>query len=342
MNYEPLNSKREIILRYQNYIESPPVVPKQLHAQAYSNDVATIESWRPTWIDNFKMNHEKFGPFKDRSIGKFYELMKNKPCIVAGSGPSLKNSIHLLKDRGDVGLVSCLHNFHFMEDNNANPDFYVTLDAGAVTIEEVSEGGTKTPDEYWEQTKGKKLLAYVGANPELLQKWQGEIYFFACPVPDDKYLEEIKKIEEFYVYVGTGGNVLGACLYIAKGFLAANPIAFIGADFSFGYDSKFHAWNSKYDTNLGKCLRATDIFGNRVLTWQSYHNFKCWFDWVATVVPGIYFNCSDGGIFGAYENGNLLDVRQIPLSSFIQMYKLHEHLKEQVAKPDVNTGIILF
>jgi len=342
MDFEPSNAKREINLRYQNYIESPPVVPKQLHAQAASNDTNTIESWRKTWIANYEENQKAFGPFKEKSIGKFFKKFQSKPCIVAGSGPSLKLSADQLKNRGDIGLVSCLHNFHFMEDNNANPDFYVTLDAGPVTIEEVYEGGSKTEEEYWEISKNRILLAYVGANPGLLKKWRGEIYFFNCPVPDTVYQEEVKKIEEFHLYVGTGGNVMGAAFYIAKGILAANPIAFIGADFSFGYDTKFHAWDSKYDKEIGRCIRVTDIFGNRVMTWQSYHNFKCWFDWVAVSVPGIYFNCSDAGTFGAYDNGNLIDIRQMPLSNFIKMYKLHEHLIEQVEKPDVNTGIILF
>lgn len=342
LTLEDVVKKREITLEYQNYIENAPVQGQQLYQQACSNDAGTIVHWRTTWIDQFTKNQRTFGPFKDKSIGKFFGAFALKPCIVAGAGPSLKFNGKYLKERKDIPLISCLHNFHFMEDNDIKPDYYVTLDAGPVTIEEVSEGGTKTAEEYWAITKDRTLLAFCGSHPTLLEKWQGPIYFFNCPVPDDGYQKATGEIEKFSLNVGTGGNVLGACLYIAKAFFGANPIAFVGADFSFSYDKKFHAWDSKYDANLGRVLKTVDIFGNKVLTWQSYHNFKCWFDWVASTIPGLYVNCTDGGTFGAYTEGNLMAVRQMPLSHFINMYYLHEHMRDQSENPQTDMLKLLF
>jgi hypothetical protein len=66
-----------------------------------------------------------------------------------------------------------------------------------VTIEEVSEGGKKTPDEYWESTKDKKLVAFIGTHPDLLAKWKGEIYFFAAPIPDQALMDEVMALEPF-------------------------------------------------------------------------------------------------------------------------------------------------
>jgi hypothetical protein len=215
-----------------------------------------------------------------------------------------------------------------MEDNDCKPDFYVTLDAGDVTIEEVYEGGTRTEEEYWELTKDRKLIAFVGTSPRLLEKWRGEIYFFDAPVPDDAYTKATQELEQFNAFVSNGGNVLGACLYFAKAYLGANPVAFVGADFSFSYDKKFHAWDSKYDANLGSVLRSVDVFGNKVLTWQSYANFKAWFDYVASVVPGIWINCTEGGTFGAYLEGNIMAVRQMDLTDFIGMYNINESIKD--------------
>jgi hypothetical protein len=329
----PKEKRADVLLEYQNYIETPPIQPHQLHQQACSNDTVTVNSWRNIWITNAKVNHAKYGPFKDHSIAKIYETQKFKPVILAGSGPTLKKLIPDLKTKGDICLVSCLHNFHFMEDNGIKVDYYVTLDAGEVTVEEVSEGGTKTPDEYWAMSKGKTLLAFISTSPRLLEKWQGEVLFFNCPIPDESLTAEIDAIETFRHYVSTGGNVLGAALYIAKGYLAANPIAFIGADFCFSYDKKFHSWDSKYDKNLGLVLKAVDVFGNKVLTWQSYSNFKGWFEWVALQVPGLYINCSEGGSLGSYPDGNIMAIRQMDLCDFIRMYNLHEHIRETVNNP---------
>lgn len=332
----------EIILDFQNYIESPPIQPQQLYANAASSDQVTIDSWRKTWISNIEANKKFLGSFKDHSLGQLHGSEKLKTAIIAGSGPSLKVNAHLLKDRGGIPLISCLHNFHFMEDIGAAPEYYVSLDAGPVVLEEIAEGGSKSEDEYWAMTKDRTLIAYIGSDPRLFQKWQGKILVFNAPVPEKAFMEAVEQIEKFNVFVSNGGNVLGACLYIAKGFLGANPIAFIGADFAFSYDRKFHGWDSKYDKSLGYVLKAVDVYGNKVLTWQSYANFKAWFDWVALKIPGIYINCTEGGTFGAYPEGNLMAIKQMELSALIAMCKMHEELKDQSENSETEEKKILF
>jgi hypothetical protein len=337
-----VSRKAEIILEYQNYIETPPASPAQMYSQACSSDGVTIDAWRPTWIDQVKANHKTHGPFKDRGLGKLHGILKHKPAIIAGAGPSLKVNAEQLKNRDGIALISCLHNFHYFEDQGIEVDYYVTLDAGPVTIEEVHEGGSAGIEDYWAKTKGKKLIAFIGSHPDLLKKWQGEIFFFNAPVPDEQYQATVKELGDFNTYVSNGGNVLGACLYIAKGIMGANPIAFIGADFSFSYEKKFHAWDSKYDKALGYVLKAVDVYGNKVLTWQSYFNFKSWFDYVSVKVPGIYINCSEGGCFGAYPEGNIMAVKQMPLADFLGMYRLHEELRDQCEHPETPARKVLF
>ena len=330
----------EVVLEYQPYFDKPPVSAAQLHEQACANDDTTINSWLPQWIDQVKANHKKFGNFADHSIGQLHNKFRNMPCIVAGSGPSLKNNIHLLKDRGpNMALVSCLHNFHYMEDNDANVDLYVTLDAGEVVVEEVFEGGKHAPEYYWEKTKSKTLAAYIGTHPKLLEKWQGKILFYNCAVPSEEYHAAVAECGNFSVWVSNGGNVLGASMYIAKAYFGCNPIAYIGADFSFSYGAakdggfKFHSWDSKYDNKLGVYVKAVDIYGIPVKSWQSYLNFKAWFESIAIKVPGIWVNCSEGGCLGSYQGGNIRQIEQVDLSDFIAAYKLTDHLTEAIANP---------
>ncbi len=330
-----------ITLEHQPYIDCAPVPTNVLYQQACANDATTVTSWRDTWISQTRANHAVHGPFKDKSIGLLFKKHQHKPIFVVGSGPSLKKNAHLLKGDHGIPIISCLHNFHFLEDLDVNVDYYVTLDAGPVTIEEIAEGGNSETD-YWAKTKGKTLLAYVGSHPNLLAKWQGDIYFFNCPIPSPEIEAEINAIEKFRVLVSSGGNVLGACLYIAKGYLGCGSTIFLGADFSFSYDEKFHGWDSKYDTQIGRCIKLTDIYGNKTKTWQSYANFKAWFDWVAQQVPGEYINATEGGIFGAYNEGNILAVKQMDLEDVLRRFTMCDHLSEQVVNPATDVAKILF
>jgi hypothetical protein len=334
--------KAEVVLEYQPLLDAPPASPKALLQQACSNDDTTIGSWLDQWIDQYRANAAKYGPFKDRSVGQLYGKYKNMPCIIAGSGPSLKNNAHLLKDRGpNMPLVSCLHNFHFMEDLEANVDLYVTLDAGEITIDEVCEGGKHPPEHYWELTKNRTLAAYCGTHPKLLEKWQGEILFYNCTIPSEKYIEAVEETDKFFTLVSNGGNVFGSCLYLAKCFLGCNPIAFIGADFSFSYGAgeaghQFHPWDSKYDRKLGAYTKAVDVYGIPVKTWPSYSNFKAWFEYVSMQVPGCYINCTEGGTLGAYPGGNLRSFEYMDLAQFLDSYNVMRHVKKQIDTPDLS------
>lgn len=331
-----------INLEYQPYIDTPPVAPQQLYSQACTNDNATIGHWENIWISNIQANKARFGSFKNHGVGKLHAAHAGKACVLIGSGPSLKHNALELKNNKSLVVVSCLHNFHYLEDQDIHVDYYVSLDAGPVVIEEVSEGGTKPPDFYWERSKGKKLICFIGTDPKLFEKWQGEVYFFNAPVPSQSYMAKVNEIENFNTHISNGGNVLGACTYIAKGILGCNVTVFLGADFSFSYDSKFHGWDSKYDANMGNTVLMRDVFGIPVRSWQSYANFKAWFDWLAQSIPGIYINATEGGTFGAYNNGNIRSVIQMTLKQVLVMFQMHEELRVQCENPETPERKILF
>ncbi len=332
----------EMDFEYMNYIEEPPRSSGDMFKQCCSADGVTVDKWRDIWLGNTRSNHAKFGGFCDKGIGKLWGKFARQPGICAGSGPSLKENGPLLKDTKGIPVISCLHNFHFFVDNELRCDYFVSLDAGEVTIEEISEGGMKTQEEYFEATKNYTLLAFVGSSPKLLEIWKGEILFFNCAVPDQRYMEELSTIEKFGKWVSTGGNVLGAVTYIVKSILGCNPIAFIGADFAFSYKKQFHGWTSKYDIHLGHVLRGIDVWGNKVLTWQSYFNFKLYFEWLAMTVPGIYINCTEGGTLGSYPEGNMRQITQMSLERFIRMYSLHTDMEFQCKNPEAFETKLLY
>jgi len=328
-----------IILELGPTIPAPPMQLGQMYKSACSADDVTIDVWSEKWLSNIRANKAKFGSFASMSIGLDFGKFAGKPCIIAGSGPSLAKNCSILKDRPkEIGLVSCLHNFHYMEDNEANVDYYVTLDAGPITIEEVTEGGTKSSEEYWKLTEDRTLVAYIGTDPKLLELWRGRILFYNAPIPSEKLRTEIDKIESFNTWISNGGNVLGASMYFAKAFLGSQVSIFVGADFSFSneHSIKFHPWDSKYDKELGNILRTQDIYQNSARTWMSYWNFKLWFDYVVYTLPGIYINATEGGIFGAYREGNIARLLQYDLAYVFEMFSIHEKIRYQAENPGVH------
>lgn len=327
---------------YQQYIDRAPLTHEEMHARSTSNDQTTINSWRDQWIAQYRRNKEFFGSFADYSLGKLFEKHLHKPAILVGSGPHLKQNAHLLTDKRGMVILSCLHNFHYLEDLGVDVDYYVSLDAGEVVLEEVSEGGNPETD-YWAKTKGKTLIAYACSHPELFEKWQGDIYVYNCPVPDQVLGDACEKIEKFNTHVSTGGNVLGACLYIAKAYLGCSTTIFVGASFCFDPESaQFHPWQSKYDAKQGHVLRMPDIFGYKVKTWPSYANFCNWFNYVSERCPGEYINCTEGGMLGAYESGNIRSIKQMNLEDALARFSLTRHIRDQAENPQTSNVKILF
>lgn len=315
-------------LQYQQYIEGPPVQNKeQLYQRACSNDGVTIASWYDIWLKNIETNCKQWDVERNSAI-QDYAKFAYKPGIIAGSGPSLKLNAKLLKGRGEMALVSCLHNFGYLEDLGCPADYYVNLDAGDITIPEMSQGGTRDAEYYWNLTKDRTLVTAITCNPKLHEKWQGRILWYNAIAASPEYVERMQAITKFNLVYSVGGNTLGACLYHAKAILGCTPIVYVGADFCFGYDKQFHGWGSPYE--FSGVIPATDIFGNRVYTYPSYFNFKAWFDYIACGgkgnQPGMYINCTEGGILGAYPEGNIRQIQQMPLEHFMWTYNLHKKM----------------
>ncbi len=337
--------QREIMgLEFQAYINQPPQSKESLIRQAAGGDEVTLNTWEKQWLEQTTANCQKFDVVAMSAMSE-HGKQAGKPVIIVGSGPSLRRNIDVLAEmKGDICTVSCLHNFAFMEDHNAPADYYVTLDAGDITIPEVYEGGKKDPAHYWALTKDRTLVAGLVTHPKLLELWQGRIVFFNTPVPSANYIESIKKLTPFNLYYNVGGNVLGACLYHAKAVLGAGVVIFTGADFAFGIDKKFHSWDSPYDAQYSGVIPVTDIYGNRAYTWPSYYGFKCWFDWICMGgegnAPGLYINATEGGIFGAYAEGNIRQIQQMTLKDAMNCFNMHKILPDLLK--DENRAKLLF
>lgn len=322
----------EMKLTFQPYIDMPTSSKDALFATACSNDGVTLESFGKKWLMHVKENVDNFD-VKEESVMKVHREYDGRPGIVAGSGPSLKKNYKQLKNRPSyMSLTSCLHNYAFFEDKGIYPEYYINLDAGDITVEELYQGGSKEAQYYWDSTKNKVLIAALVSNPKLISKWKGKILWYNTLGPTQDFISALREITDFNVVYNVGGNTLGAAMYHCRAILGCCPVVFVGADFSFDYMKKFHPFDSPYDKQFAGVIPATDIFGNRVYTWQSYYNFKAWFDYISLGGvgnnPSTYINCTEGGILGSYPDGNIRHIRQMSLHDFINMYRQSEALPE--------------
>jgi hypothetical protein len=315
-----------MILAYQEYIACPPAPKEQLWKQACSADGVTTDSWRDIWLRHIENNVTEFKA-DEHMVDKHYGKHAYHPCIIAGSGPSLKRNVDVLAQHcpPEIPIVSCLHNFGFFVDKGVPCDYYVTLDAGAVVLPEMYEGGSeKDKTKYMKASENKTLIAGLVSPPEVLRSWKGEILFFNATIPDMAFMEKLPKITKNKWVYSVGGNTLGACLYHASYIFGCNPVATVGADFAFDYTHKFHSWNSEYDKLYQGLVKCVDVFGNCVRSWQSYQNFKAWMEYQAMGGQANHhlqiINCTEGGTFGSYPEGNIMAVKQLRLIDFLDSY----------------------
>lgn len=312
---------------YQQPIDAP-VPAQEMHKQACSGDTVTIKSWYDTWLSNYKAAVARFGDLGAKSFGKLYGINKFKPAIVLGSGPSLKNSIEALRMnkamKTPVLTVSTLHNFGYLDDEGVHADYYVSLDAGKIVIADVAEGRKQTPEYYWEQTKGKTLIAVAFSDPELFDKWQGDIYLFNASIPDEKFHKECQGVQEFTHVISSGGNAGSAAVYVAKAVMGSYTIMMCGLDFCFDYDDKFHSYDTHYDTP-GQYVMHPDCYGIPRKTWQSYMNFAMYMNWLVQKIPGDWINCSEG-VMGSFREGNLRAFTFLPLEQALNRFFMAERV----------------
>jgi hypothetical protein len=344
----------EMLLTLQPTIDGPPVSPARLYKDSCGSDEITIQSWEKVWIDYTVQNAQKH-VYADNSVLKVLGEQEYKPVILAGSGPSLKkNALHLkesvikgadgtdikLCGRRGLRVVSCLHNFNYFEDHDimTPDDYYVTLDSGPIVIKEVWEGGSHEPNWYWERTKDRTLIAYTATHPELIEKWRGRILWFSMPPQSQKIMDATAKYVDYKLVppFSVGGCVAGAALYFSRAILCCGGVIFIGMDFAFDYMHRFHAWQSPYDAQYSGLTTTLDIWGNKVGTWSSYIGFKKWFDHVACGGlggnPQLFVNCTEGGIFGAYPEGNIKQVIQMDLKSALHIYNVRDRIGDALEK----------
>lgn len=326
-----------------------PLKPNEAQDKCTANNVVTLLSWHSKWKANIKANVEKYKYFdKDHSVKVFLNDCLDGPVICCAAGPSLKKNIKYLKEAQKNGfpIICGAHTFMYLAKEGIKPTYVTLLDAGDEWIDYIKNSP-------WDDIP---LFASIDMTPSYLEEWKGPIYFLRSTFPDDElgetmYVEFSQMINHMPSTVPTGGHTGGLSLSIAHMVLMASEMILVGYDYA--YDNTGHFYyggDSKIDLDssphlLGSpMVDATSITGEIVRTSTSYLGFKLWSDMALRAAtqrpPQNYIgaagkvneiggaeiiNASEGGILGAYAEGNLSWIKNMRLEDAL-VYSMHKNI----------------
>jgi hypothetical protein len=258
----------------------------------------TVNGWKDRWEKNFKANSEAYD-FSSLNVKQLKYKHKGLPALLIGAGSSLVKNLEVIKTKPFIKYVS-LHSLRYMMENGVRPDYVVSLDAHEKQAKFFE--GVDTTD--------LVLLADIRTAPDVLSAWKGKVYFFNAENKINPYCSISTNIV-------SGGSVMGAAYNLAIN-LGAKKIIFCGMDFSnpFGEIHKVQYADGSTDEGTGvDAFITADISGRGIWTLVRMWLYKIWFENSALSMSGIeHINATEGGILGAYPEGNLSYIKQMKLA----------------------------
>jgi hypothetical protein len=269
-------------------------------------DNNTVEKKANVWVENVKEN-VKLIDFKECDGHKLKEMDFDKStAYLIGAAPSLKKDLDELKKKKGT-IISSAHAYKTLLEAGIEPHIVVAVDNRHETINYLDVG---------DKCKDTILFCDICIHPDVLRNWQGEVALFYGRKGEetDKLIQEVT---DFKNYMSTGGSVLPTSVILAWS-LGFKRIVFLGADFSYNGDRKTY-WIDKEAPDYmfkeqGKAPML-DIHGNIVYGIYNLILAKFYIDLWSYQNHGIEFiNSTCSGILGAYDEGNLKSIKQIPLT----------------------------
>lgn len=164
---------------------------------------------------------------QEKNLNELYkrkEEFSQKNCVVCGAGPSLSETLELLKQNRDKFIVFGVDaSLMPLYKVGIEPDYILSIDPCNLSLFFKDYHGDKT-----------SLLASVHMHPRAVESWKNHIYFY-YPVPIKRFdywmlalIEKYSKIQFLEPLSNCGSTVL----YLAFK-LGFKNIAIMGMDFSF-------------------------------------------------------------------------------------------------------------
>jgi hypothetical protein len=311
---------------YWKYVKSrprlndvPDRIKKEVQKQAKGISKKTVKTFSKQWIENLTEN-AKMCDFSKYSIYSLKDKYKGETAYLVGASPSLSKNVKELKKKKGI-IIACGHVLKFLLENGVKPDFVIVLDANEVEGDFLDVG---------DKSKDIKLLADIMVHPKVFKIWKGRIWFFRLmgrwigkrkngkPYGDRTH-QKLWTLSKFNDLLFTNGSVMGGA-YSAAELFGIKRIVFVGMDFSMPMSSSYVLRYSGGEEDEGTLEHYdqqvdVDISGRGVWGKGRMFFYKYWFDGMSMIRPKIEFiNATEGGILGAYPEGNLKSIKQMKLS----------------------------
>lgn len=272
------------------------------------------------WKRNIRENRQYFS--------KGNPILAGFTAYIVCAGPSLDKNVQDLKLISERGCIVCVDAaLRFLLTSGVTPDYCMMID-GSDKMVAMFEGC---------DTSKTILVTTPAANPTAVAMWKGPRYFVTTPyMPHDlkhnfyhltkvvKVTKEMKVGEELFLgdnyevefggvdaKIACGGNVSTSAHSFAMMYLKAQQVVFVGADFSWNYESHHYCGHEHPENVRDRTMTGTHShktpWGNEVLTNFSLLAFKRWHDQMARQMPGFVINATEGGIMGVTQEGEKME-----------------------------------
>lgn len=276
--------------------------PRQLASHLKTIDLTLENSLTNYWAN---LKHNLLCP----SVEKFAGCWQKQPAIIVSAGPSLTSQLDELRQSQGKALIICVGTAApILARNNIHPDFVISVDTVQANMENFRDWNTEeTALLYYQRTWREIPAAFKG--PKLWLAINGEV-----TNPITKSIGSMPFTK--------GGTVAFTALQFAQ-YIKADPILFVGQDFSF-HRGKTHAAGSLYDNapqeSFDEDKLPDDYFfipgvnSTMVPTNQVYYSYLVFMQEYIVNNPGVrYINTSPTG-------AKIAGTDHMPLKSAVQTF----------------------
>jgi hypothetical protein len=227
-------------------------------------DRGTIAAFSDEWLQNSILNLPELiqSPGVSQLQGKF----KNRDAFVICAGPSLNDSLQLIKKQQHSSLIICVGTaLKPLLAAGIKPHITIIVDSDPIVYKQF-EGIDSPP--------GHLLCSYT-IFPGIVQKFKEKLIAFNCIVSKD-FSDWLNTAQLSHAYLNVGGTVSLSALDLAR-ILNCKNIFTCGLDLAYAEDGTSHAKNSMYDNNKTK-EGLVKVKGNRHKYVQTTKQFAGYID----------------------------------------------------------------
>lgn len=272
------------------------------------------------WINNFKENVPRVqGGY---GVASLLNTLKNVPCIIVGSGPTLDLNIKQLRGlQNRACIITSDSAFRALLDNDIHAHLILTTDSKG-KVKEFFSGV---------DTSKYNFILDTFCHPDTADFIQGRKYWYnTLPVEGCEFTQILNQWTGFIGSLGTGGCVATTIWSLVVQILGCDPDILVGLpeayyDISKQYaDCVTRANHKGIDQYDAPPISMKDIYDRDCFTQPGFRSFSIWFQDAFRHIPGIHINCSEGGII--QKNCLIMNLKDVAERYLINEYPIEEML----------------